>query len=882
MTVADTGSVGGDTAMTGGSLDNSGTLADVSVGDAATFNNLAGGEAAALETSGTSTNADGGTLASATVTDGTLDNSGDITGTLDITGGAVTVADTGSVGGDTAMTGGTLDNDGTIAGASVGGGTLTNNNSLNGDVAVSGTGLLTNNADLLGNANVSGTGILTNNATLDGDVTVQAAGTFNNLAGGTANALVNAGTATNLGTIAGNLSNSGTLSSSGTINGDLNNSGTGTVSGAVNGILQNEGAGSLTIDNNLTGLTGITQQSSSAIVIGNNATVALEPGANVGSTGQFVLNAGAALNGQAGSQFTNAAGGMLEVLDGGSLAMALENAINATADILGVVDGNVSNLGDISLTGTVQGNVNNLRSGGGVGTFTAAGTGARVTGLLNNTGNISFATAGPTTLTLGALQQGANGVLDMQNNRSGDRLIIAGDADLQGRVRFDVDVSATGTTFDSINIDNRLTMNNVVLSFNNVGDNAGLTGPYPVVTFGEAGPLSFTTEGLSGSSAVVYQVVNTGNALELQSGANPALAGLASGIGLTQSLIGSVVNRPSSAFVTGLAAQSDAVCGRDGTGVRSDGTWVRAISGFADATGSASTSLGKFDNDFRVDYNGLQAGLDLGCARGAAGGFDLNYGILAGINYATTEQPVFDFNSVTGQVDRSRLLSTNITDLTQNYVGVYMTAARERLFGDLQLRLDRSSLDLRNVVAPGGLALGVDDQTYESTGTTVSGSVGYAFTLDAERGISLIPTAGFAYSDSSVDQVTFSDGRVLDVDTVRSRVNFASLTLARAQFLEDTSSALSYFATGTIYSDAGSATSSRFVNPSDPDFVPVLSEVGNLDTYGEVSVGVNLTRLLERGDGRPQQQMDTSLRVDGRIGDRIESVGVTAQLRVQF
>lgn len=56
----------------------------------------------------------------------------------------------------------------------------------------------------------------------------------------------------------------------------------------------------------------------------------------------------------------------------------------------------------------------------------------------------------------------------------------------------------------------------------------------------------------------------------------------------------------------------------------------------------------------------------------------------------------------------------------------------------------------------------------------------------------------------------------------------------------------------------------------------------NLGTYGELSLGVNYSKVLEAGSAGKPRQFNASVRVDGRTGDVLDSYGITAQVRLQF
>jgi len=369
----------------------------------------------------------------------------------------------------------------------------------------------------------------------------------------------------------------------------------------------------------------------------------------------------------------------------------------------------------------------------------------------------------------------------------------------------------------------------------------------------------------------------------LQAGLNPAISGVVGGLALTESLLGSVINRPSSPFVASLATDDGKPCGV--------GTWARGTGGKANASGTTTSDLGNFSNTFNVTYRGLQAGLDHACFGGHYGGWDLSFGATLGTNTGSSTQPVLSYEpGLTGVLEPGSAISINRTKFQQLYGGAYVTASRGRLFGDLQMRASRTEFDLTNIALPNGSALGVKDQRYTSNGQTLSGSLGYAFTLNESAGLSLVPTLGFSFSSTKVGSLVFdkngdttNDG-ILDIDRVKSRIGFASVSLVRSRVLPDNRSGITMFGTATLYNDFAKGTKASYFD-LDTNGVPTTTGLesvsNNLGSYGEFSLGLNYTRLLTPGQARARQ-LDTSVRLDGRKGKNIESWGLTAQLRLQF
>ena len=191
-----------------------------------TFNNNAGGTAAAVTNAGTASNA--GTIAALANTAGTFTNTNTITGAADISGG--TLETSGSVGG-----GGT--NDGTINASGIFNGLIVNNAVFNVTGALTGDNSLTNTGSLnvtggsftgLTTLTNSGNTTVTAGQSLNATTFTQTGGLFSNDGTFTGDTVIGGGLLTGNGTFNGNVTGNagGTISpgdSIGTqiINGDL-------------------------------------------------------------------------------------------------------------------------------------------------------------------------------------------------------------------------------------------------------------------------------------------------------------------------------------------------------------------------------------------------------------------------------------------------------------------------------------------------------------------------------------------------------------------------------------------------------------------------------------------------------------------------------------
>lgn len=371
------------------------------------------------------------------------------------------------------------------------------------------------------------------------------------------------------------------------------------------------------------------------------------------------------------------------------------------------------------------------------------------------------------------------------------------------------------------------------------------------------------------NAEVVYDFAkNADNDFVMTSGANPAAGAIFGNVTLVQSLIGTIVNRPTSPFVTGLAYEDEEKpCGV--------GSWGRATGGSATATGSTSTRKYDVLSTVNASYYGMQVGTDLACFDNRYGGWNMAFGVLGGVNKGDTTQPL----SVVGEdgSPTDAIASITDSDFTQGYAGVYMTATRGQFQADLQYRYEYTDFTMSNTaVVEGGLSL--DETEFSSTAHTVSGSVSYAFPI-AESGWTVLPTAGFAYSQTQTDSVAFSNGYQISPEDSKRKIGFVGSTIARSFVQESNNSAIYAFATGTYYKDFAGRSISIFTDERKPNVSERLAS-DNLDSFGEISIGANYVKVL--GSGARARQFSTSARVDARFGDDVDSVGVTGQVRWQF
>ena len=774
---------------------------------------------------GTTTVADGGSIIDA----GAINNLAD--GTLTFAGDATVNADSDNVGDEIVTNAGTfiVNNTGgsivAVGGDAFGGDAFTN----------SGTGTIAVN----GLSTLSGITTLTNTSTSAAAINVAMGAT---LSATTLNS--SEGTITVVGTLdaattitGGTLTNEGTLTGVTTVNGgtlDVN-------SGMVGAVTVDDGT--LDMDGGTVG--AVANSGTTNIAAGTFASLTNNTGGDVDVTGGTVtgdvFNFGA-FDANSGTftvtsnNFTNEVGGTL------------------TIDAGAIMTSDITNKNMMTLLGNVTRNVTNSRL------LSVKGT----TGLIG--GNLTT-TAGST------ISMQDDGVATTQLN-------VTGDANLGGTILFDVDLRTGSTTGDTITVGGDLS-GNVNLSFNNVAATAGSSGIIDLFNYENgSSSLSFSflpsVGGLLTSGPFVYFVEDNqaGKKIELRSRVNSVVSNLAATVGLTQTIVGAIVNRPTSPFVSDFVGdKSEDVCG--------EGVWSRLTGGQADVEGTATdvTINQSTTAPVSLSYGGIQLGGDFACFGGHYNGWDMAFGGIAGFNQGSTSSNVFTVDANSGQtvVD-----SVTNTDIEQAYGGVYLTAAKGRLFSDLQYRYDNTEYTSNNI-AVSGQGFDLNNAVYESKGHTVSGSVGYSWPIGTVEGLNFVSSVGLSLTNLSTDSVDLGTNGTLKINDSKSRIGFVSATIAKSKVLPDEISLLSYFGTLTYYNEfADDPTAVYTVANTQTNTQSRNLSMSNIGSYTELSAGVNHVRLLSPGDAGNARQLNTAVRVDARVGEDIESWGIAGQLRLQF
>lgn len=688
-------------------------------------------------------------------------------------------------------------------------------------------------------------------------------------------ALVNAGTLGGAGTITGSVLNTGSADWAGGIAGSVTNRGAFTLAGgSITGGLVNE-AGGFATRGNASVAGGIRNQSGATtrILTGSALTTAggilNEAGGNVVLDGQLngdiqnlgTLNQTGTLAGSLATSGSATLAGTVTgdlIYDGGSLVLRDSASIGRDFRLNADYTVGAGSAVDAARTVVAQGSTLTLAGllEGGLlnqGTVAVQGNQARVAGTATNNATVDM-TDGSTSgvFRVGGLDGTGTYRLDLNlRTMTSDRIEVSGGA-AHGAYHLDFDLAERDT----------VPQRGARLTLIDVDD-----------SFGSQNDFTYTRSELpAGSERIVYSVQRAGadgrGDLELVSQLNPAMGAIFGNVALVQSLIGSVVNRPTSPFVTALAYEdAEKPCGI--------GSWGRVIGGHATASGRTDNGISNVETEVNADYYGMQVGTDFACFDNRFGGWNMAFGALAGLNHGSTSQPVYAIDPNNSQDLTSILTSYTSTDFDQRYAGLYATATKGRFQADLQYRIERTDFTIANDPLPGYTGLGLAETDFSSDTQTLSGSVSYGFPI-GKSGWAVLPTMGFAWSKLSTDSIRFDDDYTLIFKDSTRKIGFAGATVAKTFVDNGRNSALYAFATGTWYKDFADPTISLFASADNSETLTTE----NLGSYGEVSIGANWIKVL--GPKSRGRQISAGARIDARFGDQLDSVGVSGQLRWQF
>ena len=798
--------------------------------------------------SGQVDNAKGGTTGTVTgnfvVNDGVGLNPGTVSGNMIVNGGSGT--NSGTVTGNLDVAGGTGLNTGTVmSDMSVGSGAATNSNAVMGSVLVSGgTG---NNSGAVGKDFVISGGIGQNSGAVAENLNVSG-GAFTNASGGEigGNATITSGETSNLGTIKGNLdATGGTITHSGDIEGlaAIGSAVAFTMTGTVGQSLINEG-------------TSLAEGSVGGNIDNKNSLTVTGPLAGSGdftNSGTTIVNGAFDILGNASN--TNA----LSVSGGGQMSTGgLTNSGQITN--AGTISGVLDNTGAINSSNGTFGTVSNA----GGGTITLGGD-MTVTDTLNNTGTLLA--PGNKSLNVGTMSN--VGTIDFSGNGTGDTLTINGAVAGSGTIIAEVDLDQPIGTADTVTVVGTNAAD-LSFSFQDVSQGAPSFLANDVLVLANVGAGANIAD-IAGANTlpsdlgVQYGFAIKGDDLVIVSDAKAVFGGVFDSVAAMQTILETIVNRPTSPFVTGLGAQiEDKECGI--------GSWARATGGNVDTTLSSRNNIGLIESSFDVTYAGVQVGVDYGCSYFEPGNWNLSGGFMLGYNRGSAQQAIVQGNVAAFNTD---------TDFTQSFAGAYMVATKAyetgAFSGDLQVRVEESDFSITSIDAGATAPSEFDAANFKMDTVVLSGSASYAVPL--KNDLTLIPAIGFAVAKSSSGELRANVGaatdRVVPDDHV-STIGFISSTLSRTNILGE----LSYsrqFVTATYYKDFSDNRTGQYfgVGGNQP-----LSTDG-IDGFGEVSAGYQFSKLLEGQIGNAKQ-VTANIRADYKFGQDLSALSLTADARIQF
>jgi opacity protein-like surface antigen len=361
------------------------------------------------------------------------------------------------------------------------------------------------------------------------------------------------------------------------------------------------------------------------------------------------------------------------------------------------------------------------------------------------------------------------------------------------------------------------------------------------------------------------------------------------GTGSSLSALTSTINTVNTAFLTSTSAFVSAPSSPQ-PNQQGGGAWGRVIAGTVDSTNSSTgtldlTALGfvatgrqNCKTTTRQDYTGFQVGHDFSILNGGGTGQNWHWGVTAGfIDAKTTDitsagtytTGAFTFNTPEGSFSGTSQVP---------FAGIYTAYTKGSLFADAQVRWDfyQNSLSDRNN--------GMFNQRLDARGISVTGNVGYNIALHNNWFVE--PSGGVVWSRVQIDPLSvsglitgggfaFARGVVTvdDIDSVLGRATVrVGTTFSTGQVTWQP-----YFTASVFHEFAGDVTARSLLANADPAingaFLTTRSD-GGVGTYGQFALG---TAAVLGNSGWLGYA-----RVDYRVGDVIEGVGINAGMRYQF
>jgi len=268
----------------------------------------------------------------------------------------------------------------------------------------------------------------------------------------------------------------------------------------------------------------------------------------------------------------------------------------------------------------------------------------------------------------------------------------------------------------------------------------------------------------------------------------------------------------------------------------------------------------------RQSYAGAQVGADF--ARLNLDGWNIHLGGMAGY--------------VGSRINDDALYTTAAVQAP--FFGTYLMVSKGRFFADFMVRRDSYNFNLNSPAVVQGDANGrgavngydLYNLPISAHGIGISANAGYNF--DAGNGWSIEPSAGFVYSNTSVDRyVDPGSGPSIQyqADTNRIESALGRLSLRVAKSVETSNAIWQPFVTASVIHEfAGDVVSNTATFENMDVIARNTTTTSRVGTYGQYSVGL-ATQFVNTG-------LVGYVRGDYRNGENIEGWGANAGLRYSF
>jgi outer membrane autotransporter protein len=294
------------------------------------------------------------------------------------------------------------------------------------------------------------------------------------------------------------------------------------------------------------------------------------------------------------------------------------------------------------------------------------------------------------------------------------------------------------------------------------------------------------------------------------------------------------------------------------------GVWVRGVGG-RNTVESLTTAVelggGSFtaDSRSRLDFGGVEGGIDIGRFNLSASGANLYLGLVGGVISAGD----------------SELTGVGRYNFTVPFAGIYTALTIGNFFVDAQFRGDFYDMDVSNAL------VGLSNETFHGEGATFTSSAGYKFNFGS---FFVEPSLGVVWSRVSLNSLSTpgvlntEPAGVYNFDTIDSVLGRVGVRLGTT--VQSGNIAFQPFATASVWNEfAGNATSSFSPIgecPPGPNEAcnPLDLSTSRIGTYGQYGVGL-AAQVLNTG-------WLGYVRADYRSGDNIQGWDITGGLRYQF